>query len=571
MRILILLSAFALWAAFAVSDHYPPWTAFHGEACAFLSLLLLVFGCLAQGARAVRIPREAIIILAFALVPWGQHAFGMIPFTGTAWLFSLYLYGFALAWCAGAACADVPDPFIGKAFLTVVLISAVMTASINLYQALGEEWLGIWIAPVAAGDRSGGNLAQPNHAALLIVIGLLAAVHAFEQRAVGVLALTCILVMLSFGLAATQSRGAGGALLWVLFASLLGRRRAGGRFPSWGWASVVASTFVLGALFPGLVATALDPSFLLDGPSVRPERVAIGYRPLHWRILFDAVTKNPWFGYGAGEVTVAHTLAGLRHPPVMEWLTYSHNILLDLVVWFGLPLGGVVALMASIWFAQRFWQVRTASQWALSAAIGCFGVFALLEYPHAYAYFLLPCGVAAGLLGGARGAVGRVPKWGGGMGALGLVVMLAVTAVDYLKVEADFRELRMQQARIGGGEVDAQAPRLMVLDQLETMLHAARVRPVTGMDVRELDRIKEVATRYLYGAVLSNAALAFGLNGRVEDASLMLHIICHRHHPRYCEETLRHWCDVEVPEHPALGVVELPGADERVVWPPAFL
>lgn len=569
MRILMLLSALALWTAFAVSDHYPPWTAFHGEACAFLSLLLLAFGCLGRGAQAVRVPREALIILALALVPWVQHAFGLIQFTGTAWLFSLYVCALSLAWCVGAACFDARDPFAGKAFLTVVLISAVTTAGINLYQALGEQWLGMWVVSVASGDRSGGNLAQPNHAALLIVVGLLAAVHAFERRTVGAVTLTSIVVLLSLGLAATQSRAAGVALLWVLFASFWGRRRGGGRFSSWGWVAVVVATFVLGAIFPGLIATIVDPSSSLDRPSFSPERVAVGYRPLHWQILSDAVMERPWLGYGAGEVSVAHTLVGLQHTPVMEWLSYSHNILLDLVVWFGVPIGGAVVLMVLMWFARRCWQVRSTSQWTLAAGIGCFAVFALLEYPHAYAYFVLPCGVAAGLLG-PRGVGAHVPAWGALMGAFGISVMLVVTAADYLQVETDFREFRMQQARIGGGEADAQSPRLTVLDQLETMLRAARLRPATGMEAHELDRIKEVATRYLYGAVLSNAALAFGLNDRVEDASLMLRIICHRHHPRYCDETLRHWRDVEVPAHPELEAIPLPGPDERVVWPPRF-
>lgn len=565
----MLMSAVALWATFVVSDHYPPWMAFHGEACAFFSLLTLALGAWRLRAR-MRVPHEVLIIFAIALVPWGQYAFGLLPFAGTAWLFSIYLCAFALAWCVGALCADATDPFARKAFLIVVLAASVVNAGINLYQALGLDWLGMWVLTVAPGDRSGGNLAQPNHAALLIVVGLLAAVHAFEQRLFGSFTLTVVSVPLIVGLAATQSRAAGLALLWVLSASFLMRRRAGIRFSSWAWGAVAFTVVLLGTVFPGLVTAIMEPSVSVSQAAVSPDRLMVGYRPLHWRILSEAVMERPWLGYGAGGVAGAHTLVGLRHAPVMEWLTYSHSILLDLVVWFGIPLGFVVALISLTWFARRCLQVRSSLQWSVVVAIGCFGVFALLEYPHAYAYFLLPCGVAAGFIGPQRAAF-RVPGWAAAGGALWLSVMLAITAVDYIKVETDFRELRMQQARIGEGEVDADVPSLKVLDQLEAMLLAARMRPTAGLDARELDQVKAVAIRYPYGSVLSNAALAFGLNGRADDASLMLRIICHRHHPRYCEETLRHWLEVQVPEHPALEAVELPAPDERVMLPPPFL
>ena len=96
------------------------------------------------------------------------------------------------------------------------------------------------------------------------------------------------------------------------------------------------------------------------------------------------------------------------YPALGVAVQHAHNLVLDLVLWNGVPLG-LLLVGALAWWAWR--QVRdaqTAQQRLLLLALGLLLLHALLELPHLYAFFLLP---AAAMAGGKRGC-GRA-SWAG--------------------------------------------------------------------------------------------------------------------------------------------------------------
>lgn len=83
---------------------------------------------------------------------------------------------------------------------------------------------------------------------------------------------------------------------------------------------------------------------------------------------------------------------------VQVWFNSAHNIVLDLLVWNGLPLGFLIIAYFAIWL---FWLSKNAKDTISIVAIlmvSAILMHAMLEFPQRYAYFLLPMGFLLGLI-----------------------------------------------------------------------------------------------------------------------------------------------------------------------------
>jgi O-antigen ligase len=149
------------------------------------------------------------------------------------------------------------------------------------------------------------------------------------------------------------------------------------------------------------VATAAWPTLysmgMQGGVPGLEQRLPVGTRLTHWATIIDAIGQRPWFGYGWGQVGVAQQQAALSHGASGEWLSFSHNVVLDLMVWSGVPIGGLVTLGCVYWLYAQVRSCRDAGTLMALSAIAALATHALLEYPLAYAYFLLPLGLLVGM------------------------------------------------------------------------------------------------------------------------------------------------------------------------------
>ena len=113
--------------------------------------------------------------------------------------------------------------------------------------------------------------------------------------------------------------------------------------------------------------------------------------------MLIAIIDKPWFGYGWNQTSVAQTSVTLEYP-LNIWLEYSHNLFLDIIVWTGIPIGISIISIMLIWFWQTYKKINTPNQLLYFLIITAFFIHCMLEYPFAYAYFLLPIGVYIGIL-----------------------------------------------------------------------------------------------------------------------------------------------------------------------------
>ena len=96
----------ALTLSWLIPDHYPPWSSFYNESASALGLLLialLVGRCWSTS----RVTLASVWVLAVALIPMLQWAFGFLYYSGDMWVAVLYLFGFAVAISVGQMWAQV--------------------------------------------------------------------------------------------------------------------------------------------------------------------------------------------------------------------------------------------------------------------------------------------------------------------------------------------------------------------------------------------------------------------------------------------------------------------------------
>jgi hypothetical protein len=252
-----------------------------------------------------------------------------------------------------------------------------------------------------------------------------------------------------------------------------------------------------------------------------------GLRPLAWRLFIDAALTQPWFGYGWSEVGHAQLVVAPNFPTLIGIFGHAHNLFLDLVLWLGLPIGLVVCT-AIIWqFVAYIRAVSNAKDAILVMFLGVIGIHAMLELPLHYAYFLLPTGLVIGVL---NHRIGGAPAWTTPrwtlMGLwLAATVLFSLIVIDYFRVEAVFRTVRFELARIGTLP-QGKPPEVVLLTHLKEQIGLMRYEVKRGMSPEELKWLLQVVNAYPGAGVIYKAAKALALNDRPLEAQQWLKRIC---------------------------------------------
>jgi hypothetical protein len=248
-------------------------------------------------------------------------------------------------------------------------------------------------------------------------------------------------------------------------------------------------------------------------------------------------------GYGWQQVSRAQQVVSLDHPLSGEHIEHSHNIVLDLLVWAGIPVGLLLVGLIVRWFVVNIRACRDAGACWLLAAVGGVLVHGMLEYPLEYAYFLIPVGIMVGYVS-SRLNVDRsvaLPWLPMRVFSVAFVGMFCWVGMEYLTAEENHRTLRLESARIGVPGIRTPAPDLTLLTQLEAFLEFARTEARVGMRPLELDAMRRVSQRFAYPPVMFRYALAAGLNGRPDVAQDSLGRLCRSYPLQRCEEAIVAW------------------------------
>lgn len=514
--------------------HFPPWVSWHLEAVAFLSVILLGWSGLARMRRAadprtIALPFAALPFVALGVVVTLQRAAGLLPFWGSVWALWFYMalcvaclmLGFAAASASALPrpASAASTPFTLLAFTLCAGASA--SAIVSFVQVLSLWEHSAWISRMPDLRRPGGNLGQPNHLATLLVMGVASLVFLRQSKKLGPASSGLLLFLLCMGLAVSQSRAGALSLLLLLGWWLFKRRVIGDATPPW-------VGLVVGIAFAGMFL-AWPP--LLNAMDLLPNqaggRVTEGsLRFQVWPQLLKAAAMHPWTGWGFHRVAAAHN-AVVDGYTVSEPYSYSHNLVLDLVIWTGVPIALLLVLMAAVWLWRRARDANQLLPWYGLAVALPLGLHSMLEYPFAYAYFLAPVMLLLGAVEAtARGKVlARIGVKTMGAVLLVSTVVLAWSVVEYLEIEEDFRVARFQASRIGSPPAEHQRPKVFLFDQLGVLLDVSRITPAPNMSAQDMEVVKLAALYYPWTATQSRYAMALALNGSPEEAMRQLQVI----------------------------------------------
>jgi hypothetical protein len=564
----LLIPAFFLLLAWFTAEHFPPWGSWHNEIGAFACGVWL-FGWLlvrqrGSARRSLLLPRSAWPLALLMVVVAMQAIAGQIAFAGDAVVFVIYLTLGICVLAAGYAFGsrDSSNGFLQappasriSLFAILVLIGGLGSVFIAFAQAL-DIWNDVaWIFRMPALRRPGGNLAQPNQLATLVLLSIGSLVYLFELRSVRGLPALLLAAVLLLGVALTESRT--GALSLFLLAGwwMLKRRPLNSQLSA---RAVVLCLMFFAACFW------LWPVFLnflsIGGDSATTQiNMKAGTRLVVWPQLWNAVLLHPWLGWGLGGVSTAHN-AVLDGYATGEPFTYAHNIVLDLAVGIGLPLTVLLTTVTGVWLCRRARIANDPLSWYCLALALPFGLHSMLEFPFSYAYLLAPVLFLLGVLEAQQAPEyvthipWRIATAGWVIASMGMVL----TAFEYINIEEDFRVARFEAMQIGQTASDYERPKIYLLTQLNALLEVARIVPRPGMTSERIELTRKVAMRFPGPASQNRYALSLALNENPQEAVRQLKVMRAMHGENTYQGIKVNWNELAKTKYPQLAELALP-------------
>ena len=552
--------------------HILPWISWHNEVWSFVAVILLAWSGLCtlikkKDFRALGLPIATLPLLALGVIAAIQTAAGLINFAGDALVIGFYSalcvicmsLGFAyqtrtVPVRAGFKTSGGSQGNTDVLLLAYVLLIGAFISTVLAFAQIFDLWTGTsWIARMPALRRPGGNLGQPNQMASLLLMGIASLLFLYESHKLTALPATLLLFILCLGLAVTESR-TGILSFCVMVLWFFAKRRAVGfRLSAW---VVVLSMLCFFGLFWTWPALINAIQLMSSGATVSTQP---GMRLIVWPQLLAALALRPWWGWGIGRISDAHN-AVVDAYPVSEPFTYSHNILLDLGLGVGVPVAALVVLLGAVWLWRRLSSTQQLLPWYCLAVALPLAVHSMLEFPFAYAYFLVP---VMFLLGGLEGALApngfvRIGWWPVAMGLFLVTVTMGWSVVEYIAIEEDFRVARFEAMHIGRTPNSYKRPKIILLTQLGALLEGSRTVPAPGMSSERIDLARKLALHFPTPALQNRYALSLALNGNLEEAMRQLKVMRAMHGEKAYQDIKANWSQLADTRYAQLQLLKIP-------------
>ncbi len=536
----------ALGAAWLVPDKFGLWIVLWNEAAAVLGLLLLAITPMGRrtadspGILGLAWPLAGLVLVSISTV-WAQWTGRLLQYGGDAWLVSLYLGLFTLALMTGRAIALGAE---GRRWVTALLLT-VVTAGVVSAMFVLMQWLWVepstaWVQGVSPGRRPYANLGQPNQANTLFFLALCSVLQLRREKQIGATGAVLAAAMLTLAMSVTQSR-TGIVQLLLLAGWCVWLSRAACERGEWRWGVLV---FTLGAAWWALMPWASEALLLpTSARDLGLEQASSDARWKVWHAFLDAALQRPWGGYGWLQSGWAQESVAACHPDLRVYFSYAHLLPLDWVVWLGFPLGlGMLALLLAWLWPHLRPQGSAASGYWMAAVLGLL-VHAMLEYPLAYTYFLLPLGLMMGVID-AHDPVHRALRVGPrvfGLGWLALCALSAGMLWDAGRATSAYTDIRFENARIGAVRHAVEIPDLMLLDHLQGLLTVSAAEVSKPLAPQVLDQFGAVVRRFPSPSLLRRYATVLEVSGEAGEATRQQQLLCDMFGAVQCRIEAKGW------------------------------
>lgn len=426
--------------------HAYPLTTFYQEwSAAMLGLLAMLLLVSRKYWQRPEIPRVVLLPIGLLLLVVVQFFLGKIAYFGQALLYALYLLWAALLIMLGRQLREqLGLAAVSTALAVFLLVGAELSALAGVLQHY--RWH-TFLDPVVTVKNSAavyGNIAQPNHFADYLVLGLASLGLLYARGTLRAWPVVLLAAPLLFVLPLSGSRSTWLYLLGMVGMSYLWQRRDKAQ------ASLLRYSLLLLAGF-GLMHLVVQLPWLegsAEGITTVQRlfgQVNSGGIRLHlWHEAWLMFTQYPLLGVGFGQFAWQHFQLGpLLHDVRISGLyNNAHNLVMQLAAETGLA--GLAVLFGTLlpWLAQARHAERSIHHWWGYALLSVLGIHSLLEYPLWYAYFI---GVAALLLGMFDPSCYRLELRN--LGRLSVALMLLLGVLSLQQLRNGYREIETLMAQ----------------------------------------------------------------------------------------------------------------------------
>jgi len=522
----LFLAAILLGFAWLSPFHYSPWVMFSSEVSTFGAGLCVLAALIQQN---IKIPRAQLLLLPFTLIPIVQWGLGLVFDLSTALLSSFYLLGFWFMVLGGynLSLDQQKRDQIFSGFSLLVIIVSLGTSFIAICQWLNIESHFVHMLHLI-GNRPYGNFGQPNNMATFLIVGLLGCLYLYEKNKATVWLLLPSALIILFTVALSQSRTS-----WIVFPFLFiywlikqfKQQKRFGVIQSLLWC--LGFFVVAGGILP-FVTNLIEAwsSTNVTEASTLVERASSGYLRFNiWSQMLLAVQQHPWWGYGWNQTSVAQ-ITVYHAFPTGEWTTSAHNVLLDLIIWNGIPLATVIIAYFTCWFVWLNQQAKNTISIVAIMMVCTVLIHAMLEFPQRYAYFLLTCGFLLGVVQAQSPVLKGIVLNKQLLRLIWVVSLLLIIAIlrDYnvyvLNSNLLFNNKRPNAEFMGSSKI-------FVLTQFEERLKWIELNSETALPEADLvhweNFVKNKPTPYN----LRKYAKLLAYNGKIEQAEQQIFILQH--------------------------------------------
>lgn len=411
--------------AYPLTTFYQEWGAAVLGLCA-ASLLLA-----GQNWAQPEVPRIVLLPLGLLLLAVLQYLLGKITYFDQMLLFTLYMLWIILLMMLGRALREQAGMAVmATALAAFLLLGAELSALAGILQHYRWHTFLDGVITNKNGIAVYGNLAQPNHYANYITLGLISLgllrVH-LRSWQMALLALPLLFVLVLSGSRSSWLYLSGLAAMAFVWQ----RRDQSCRY-------LLYYTLLLLLGF-GLMHWVVQLPWLngASGSVTTMQRMTSGdtsgsIRLYLWHEAWLIFTRFPLLGAGLGQFAWQHFQLGplLQATNINGLYNNAHNLPLQLAAEMGLAGVLILLLALAIWARQGARAQLTLYHWWGYAVLLVIGIHSLLEYPLWYAYFI---GVTAILLGALDGGTIRLELRRLGRLSIASVLLLGLLALAQLR------------------------------------------------------------------------------------------------------------------------------------------
>lgn len=528
--------------------HSTPLTTFYQEwssaLLGVLAITLLVSRDFWQKPEIPRIAQLPAVLIGVVLLQWGL---GKAVYFDQALLYVLYLLLAALLMLLGArlrVCLGMAKLALTLAIF--LLIGAELSALIGVLQHYG------WHTPldsVVARKVSAsvyGNIAQPNHFANYVALGMISLGLLFQQHKLRAGYVALLAIPLLFVMTLSGSRSSWLYLLLMAGLAWWWARRDAGQRPLLRYCLLLIVGF-------GVMHLIVQLPFMAGTSNVNSmerlfgDNASGGIRLFLWREAIQMFMQSPWLGVGFGQFAWQHfqLAPGLHSSDIVGLYNNAHNLFFQLAAE-----AGVIGLLAffvplAFWFygLQKKYAVSNPSSsmegeqlratfdtahWWGYAALGVLAIHSLLEYPLWYVYFVA---IAAILLGALDKTCYRLELRNIGRLSVVAIVMLGLIVLGQL--QNSYRDLEIVRGIRSASNIDPVNVDLM-RDKLVAISTGSLLSPYAELYMSSLIRVNDQhikeklelntrVTRFIpTGIVVYRQALLLAQAGQQEQAKVVL-------------------------------------------------